>query len=351
MPLGDLDDLRILRDPGIDRDALTLIAIMRDEMHFLPAFLSHYRSLGVERFVRLDDRSTDGTRDLVGDQADCVLVESGHRYGDSVKLPDDIGRTMASNRILYIWRSLLHARFTPGRWSVHVDADEFLHLPYGARFQDLLPRLEDEGVDVAWAVMLDVYPRNIKVLANKRNDPEIDLNGEWFFDGLPHLRLRSAKTPKMLYAGARARLFDRFGQLKAEDPRKHRRDSWLGLRIPRYNVIRKPALLKWRSDALFLSSHDITLHGSTSILLPLQHFRFSGPVFDKIDRALHEASYSSGSRDHRMLQSLFMEMQRGEASFLCPASRRFTSWADAEATGNASGPGDLSPGRQEKNVR
>ena len=75
------DDLRQISNRKADKDALTLCAIGRNEMYFLPTFLAHYRRLGVEQFAILDDRSTDGMTEYLLEQNDVVLYRSDHKYG------------------------------------------------------------------------------------------------------------------------------------------------------------------------------------------------------------------------------------------------------------------------------
>ncbi|HET7203455.1 MAG TPA: glycosyltransferase family 2 protein, partial [Steroidobacteraceae bacterium] len=41
----------------------TAFAVVKDEMYNLRSFLDHHRRLGVDQFIVLDDRSSDGTRE------------------------------------------------------------------------------------------------------------------------------------------------------------------------------------------------------------------------------------------------------------------------------------------------
>ena len=66
----------------------TLFAVMRNEMYFLPAFLAHYRALGVKQFVIVDDASDDGTTQYLAAQPDCCSGMSEHRYGARVSISD-----------------------------------------------------------------------------------------------------------------------------------------------------------------------------------------------------------------------------------------------------------------------
>lgn len=131
-PLGPLD--------------LPLVCTVRNSAPYLPAFLRHYRALGVTRFVFVDDRSDDGTAELLGAQGDVDLLRSNVSYAQSV-----FGR---------VWRDQLYERYGRGRWYVNVDADEFLLFPdcETRGLRDFIADLERAGRLRCLAPMLDLYP-------------------------------------------------------------------------------------------------------------------------------------------------------------------------------------------------
>ena len=108
-------------------------------------------------------------------------------------------------------------------------------------------------------------------------------------------------------------------------------------RPQRYNSIVKPALLKWEEHCYFKSSHNINFHASRHHLVPIQHFRFAGSLYQKMQMGLREKSYFNGSLDHRLLWELLRTMEARNASFLYRNSRPLTSFEDLEETGNAFG--------------
>ena len=56
-------------------------------MYLIRSFLDHHRKLGVDQFIIVDDRSTDGTREWLVAQPDCLVMESPFAYGEPVTLP------------------------------------------------------------------------------------------------------------------------------------------------------------------------------------------------------------------------------------------------------------------------
>lgn len=344
-PFAAFDDLEVVSSRQPDSEAMTLCAIARNEMYFLPAFLEHYRKLGIEQFAILNDRSTDGTTEYLLSQPDVVVFESKYRYGDKVDLPVQMVDKMPNGRILYMWRTIFYARFAKGRWAVQTDLDEFIHLPPGKTFQDIAQSLDRDGSNIAYGVMLDVYPETLRDLAAMADQREVDPAATWYFDAEPHLRLRAGDAPKTLHPGARARLYKTYGsarlyhQLGVPIPVyrtwwKRIKHTRLGTRIPIYNTIHKPVMAKWQDGAYFTNSHNTSLEASDRILLPFQHYRFTGALYAKIDMAIRENSYSDGSRDHHLLSDLLQQMQtQRNATFLYRSSRVMNSFDDLRKAG------------------
>lgn len=339
-PFTAFDDLKVVSSRQPDPEAMTLCAVARNEMYFLPAFLEHYRKLGIEQFAILNDRSTDGTTDYLLSQPDVVVFASDYAYGDQVDLPPSMADKVFSARILHVWRTILFDRFAKNRWAVQVDLDEFIHLPSGKTFQDIAGILDREESNLAHGVMLDVYPETLSDLAGMAHQKEIDPTATWYFDAEPHLRLRAGQFPKIIHPGARARLYHSHGIARpyqnpdAPKPAyriwwKRMKGSRLGTKIPFYNNIFKPVMAKWPDGAYFKSSHRTSIYGSDKILLPFQHYRFTGALYARIDMAIRENSYSSGSRDHYLLSQLLQRMQdHGNGTFLYKNSRVLNGFDD-----------------------
>jgi hypothetical protein len=344
--LSQFDDLRIVSRSLMDDSKFTLCGVVRNEMYFLPAFLKHYRTLGVERFIFIDDRSDDGTLEYLLNQPDVMVLASDYRYGDQIDLPAGLAGEIAVPRILYIWRSLLHEKFTKNRWSLQVDLDEFIQLPDNMTFQDLAPALDEEGVSAVWGVMMDIYPACFQDLVASKSGTSLDLSADWYFDGQEHLQLKPGKKPRMVYPGARARLFQAYGLAKhyhqyGIGPKysffKRLEKTRFGTKILTFNQIYKPVLTKWQPGALFSSSHGTNLENSQRFLLPLLHFRFTGSLYRRVERALKEKSYSGGSRDYVFISMLLEKMERHNRSFLYRKSRRVGAFQVFNETLNAKG--------------
>ena len=128
-PAAGQAPLGIRANPMLGTYAATVCAIVHDEMFFLPAFLAHYRRLGADRFIILDDCSTDGTMAFLAAQPDVMVVGSGIRYFAEVPYPPEALARIRETRAVRLWRDQMLDQFCTGQWAVVVDPDEFLALP------------------------------------------------------------------------------------------------------------------------------------------------------------------------------------------------------------------------------
>jgi len=140
-------DLRAVRDvKPLVQGEIALIALCRDTIDIVEAFLNHYRALGVDRFILVDDRSSDGTHEYLTEQPDVDLHVSDLRYSQAAR-----GR---------LWRETLLERYGRGRWYLNIDIDEFLVFPsaYGNTLRSLIAVMDGHGEKHLWAPMLDMLP-------------------------------------------------------------------------------------------------------------------------------------------------------------------------------------------------
>lgn len=196
--------------------------------------------------------------------------------------------------------------------------------------------------------MLDMYPLDIDALRQQEHDKHLDTSAAWYFDGEQHLRLRRRGRPKTMHPGARARLYHTYGATKLYSPLGVKQLSFAKrtlrnlrvLRAPlKYNSLWKPILVRWslQNCSYFSSSHYSNHLYSREILLPIQHFRFSGAIYGKIRDAIREQSYYNNSADYRLLADLVSTMEKTHSSFCYKASKPLTSFEDFVATRNAIG--------------
>lgn len=313
----------IVKNPMEGRYKVTLCAIVHDEMYFLPEFFRYYRTLGVERFVVLDDASDDGTTEFLAQQGDCMLLKSDVRYFDEVD----------GERAIYAWRQALMERFCLGQWTLFADADEFVALPQDTGIADIVLRLEQRGSDSIWGVMVDMYPASISEV--RSSGEPFRLDDPWYFDAGRHVVVRPGRRkPVTLYRGSRARLMGENGMTEPGMSWAKRAALRIGLGgYVKRNVIHKVPLVRWTSAHRFDGSHQIAPPPTVGDHLAIMHFKFTGDLGRKLDYALESGGYFDGSRQYVELAQLLASMEQRNASFLGRRSRRLTSGADLYRSG------------------
>ncbi|MCA1336117.1 glycosyltransferase family 2 protein [Pseudooceanicola marinus] len=134
------------RTEAITPEAVLAVTCLRNEALRLPFFLDHYRRLGVDHFLIVDNGSDDGSAALLADQPDVSLWQTADSYRDS--------------RFGMDWLGWLLMRHGSGHWCLTVDADELLVWPghEAEGLAVLTARLESAGQSALGALMLDLYP-------------------------------------------------------------------------------------------------------------------------------------------------------------------------------------------------
>ena len=135
------------RTSEIRQDAILAFATVRNEIVRLPFFLSHYRALGVDHFLFVDNGSDDGTLDYLADQPDVSVWRTDHSYRLS--------------RFGVDWLGWLLWQYGHGHWCLTVDADELLVYPHceSRGLRQLTGWLDASGIPSLGAIMLDLYPQ------------------------------------------------------------------------------------------------------------------------------------------------------------------------------------------------
>ena len=180
---------------SIKGNDIVLFACLRNEMARLPYFLKHYRSLGVDHFLFVDNGSDDQSETYLNAQSD-VSVWKTH---DSYK----------ASRFGMDWLTALQWKYGSGHWCVTVDIDELLIFPdWPSRdLKDLTRDLAARGACSMGAMMLDLYPKgplSTAVCAVDQNPLDVI---PWF-DAFGYFAQKHSKMGNVqLQGGPRVRCF------------------------------------------------------------------------------------------------------------------------------------------------
>lgn len=294
--------LRAVRDrtDTIRPGQILLFATLRNEAVRVPAFLDHYRRLGVDHFLFVDNGSEDGFDDLVSDQADVSSWRATASY-------------RAANFGMHWLNALLH-RHGVGHWCVTCDLDEFLLYPnHDTRsLADLGDFLESEGRDSLGALMLDMYGDQppAETIYAAGDDP---FRVSPWFDGCGYVQARGVLGEARTQGGPRRRLLYR------NDPSA----------AP---VLNKTPFVRWqRHYSYFLSMHQLVPTRlnpphTAAVNMPtgcLMHFKYFNMLETKIQEELERGEHFNDSAEYRRYAEQALERS---SAFHCSASRRFQDW-------------------------
>ncbi|WP_254442565.1 glycosyltransferase family 2 protein [Ruegeria arenilitoris] len=183
------------RTENIAPGAILAFSIVRNEITRLPWFFHHYRSLGVDHFLMVDNGSDDGTFEFLCNQPDVSLWHTDASYRRS--------------RFGLDWLTWLQMRYGHEHWTLMVDADEILiYAHHDTRPLPHLTRWLDATGQIAFgALMLDMYPKG--PLGTQNYDPKTDPVATlgWFDDGPYRIKRQKPMDNLWVQGGVRERVF------------------------------------------------------------------------------------------------------------------------------------------------
>ena len=133
------------RTDRIGTGDILLVTCLRNERPRLPAFVDHYRRLGVGHFLVIDNDSSDGLIDWARAEPDVSVWHTSASYRDSA--------------FGMLWVNDLLRRHGCGHWCVVVDPDEFLVYPMmeARSLRALAQFLEDDQRACLHTLLIDAY--------------------------------------------------------------------------------------------------------------------------------------------------------------------------------------------------
>lgn len=281
---------------------------LRNEIERLPWFFHHYRRLGVDHFLVVDNGSDDGSAAYLKDQPDVSLWQTDASYRDA--------------RFGLDWLTWLQMRYGHRHWTLMVDADELLVYPrHDTRsLCDLTSWLDNQNCPAFGALMLDLYPKGR--LGEQAHDSEADPTETlcWFDSGPYRSRRQEPLGNLWVQGGVRARVFF------ADQPE----------RAPTLNKI---PLVKWNRRYAYVNScHSI---------LPRQlNYTYDGPFGSApsgvllhtkfLPQVIEKSRVEKQRRQHFHDPDQFRPYYDGiidGPDLWTPQSERYSGWAHLQSLG------------------
>jgi hypothetical protein len=282
---------------------IRLFAKLRNESLRLPAFLRHYRGLGVRRFFLVDNDSTDGSTELLRAQRDVRLFSTSGSFREARGGTD--------------WLNALLGKFGVGCWCVTVDIDELLFYPgiESAGLPALTHYLDERGYQAMYTLLLDLYPG--APLGEVQYAPGDSLEKVApYFDAGPYRRIPHDQCPGFLaYGGVRERVF--YPEARAADVRRDLHVTLYHRILPRLPLVRKlPAvharrplfppcltkipLVRWEADTRYLNvDHFVSPRKVAPESGVLLHFKLLQDLHARAALEAERGEYYDGASEFR----------------------------------------------------
>jgi hypothetical protein len=337
--------MRVIKQ-GPNLDTIPVICPVRNEAALLPHFLDHYRRIGVERFIFIDNGSVDGGQEYLCAQPDCRVYVTNESYRDSNFGTSWINKIIESEGI--------------EGWLVYADVDEHLNFVdcESERLTSYCERLSRKGFDAAYAIMIDMYPADDFLDVKPcRNVPLVETMA-WFDTDyvmrtwpMPAWEQSATSHPPQILGGPRCRLQT---SLEREFARRwfhymmfHQVDRFIDY-IPQQFIpalariwpVETPALHKTplnyvRPGFRYWNSHAATNRSFSTELLAFLHFKFCSELQARFRMVHAEANHFRRGLHYVQLQQ---SLQRWQGSLIYHGSAKYESSQDllrVDLIGNA----------------
>jgi hypothetical protein len=317
----------------------TLFTICYNEIYLLEAFISHYRSMGVEQFLVLDDHSTDGTFEYLAQQDDCVLIKSKYRYGDVIKVTDGcFNNEDKEQRAGILLKSVIPAKYLEGSWALYADLDEFLILPGGYSSPwDFTNELERDGYGSIISSVVDFYPEHSNGIFKELSlhSTEDLVQAYPYFDVGPTLRIDGQRAIEPLKDTSTVRLLHDFEILKKKKRLLEFLTRFYNKKSRRITTVHyKTPFVKFDTGVIYHGSHKSSATHPLNKYWCLAHFKFNYSLSKKTEFAVKSKSYSKNSFKYSLYEQLQVKLQQDPSSLISTASRKFTSTEDLVHAGH-----------------
>ncbi len=268
-------------------DSVTLICVVKNDLERIKMLYKHYRKIGVQHFVMVDNNSDDGTREWLSEQPDTDLYIVKEKFFSLRK---------------YGWINRIISMYGFKRWYLYVDSDElFVYENMENRtISDLISYCKKNGLIRMSVIMLDMYSDKgvFKTTSNNKS-----IKDEYiYFDSDSYLVKKNYKG-LLIRGGPRKRVM-------SND------NTWEG------PVLIKHPLFFFQKGDIFESAHYIfPFEHKTFVSGALLHYKFLETDFKRYKKIATEENFAGGSKEYK--QYIESYESNGRLTFMYEGSIKF----------------------------
>jgi hypothetical protein len=250
-------------------DNPVVISVVRNENERLPDFFRHYREAGIEKFVLLDNGSTDGTTEFLAEQPDTDLYRCTRPFNWMKK---------------HGWINLLISMYGRERWYIYVDGDEHLvfdGIDDGRTFAEVASIMQARGLRRVRGCLIDMYSDGPLLQSSYKR-------GERLLDAYPYFDGEGYKEEKYQQiisrkGGPRQRAFG-----DADKKFRPEMTKYPMFRLTAHDVFANPHHI-WPYEGNF----------DSDCYFGILHFKFLPDVQKRIEEAIKSENYWGGSMEYK----------------------------------------------------
>jgi len=242
-----------------EKNSPILICLCKNENHILAEFLEHYKNIGIEYFVFIDNNSDDGTFETLLKQEEVTLFRAKDDYASHKRIA---------------WINKIMDFYGEDRWYLVVDADELVVYDNceNYKIQNLIKFFENINLKKVKGMMIDMYPdKDLRKISP--SDKLFETSK--YFDAEGYDVKQNSIT-----GGVRKRVFD-------------------------INValIKFPLFYKEKDDFMVNSHHafiDAEIYNSPCFI-GILHYKFHSDFFKKLEHAITSNCYFKNSIEYKTI--------------------------------------------------
>lgn len=261
-----------------DPNSPPIISVIKNEFDRLEDFLRHYRHYGIEKFLFIDNGSSDGSLEFLADQPDVDLFQTKRPFVWQKK------QGWINLAISILGRN-------KNSWFIYVDADEHLVFDEMEKwsFTDLSQKMNEFGINRVRGMLVDMYTRDSLLKSNYSH-------GQRLIESYPYFDTVGYKEEKYIQiisrkGGPRQRVFgDIDGSFRPE--------------------MTKYPMFKLDGHDIFANPHHIWPYEDnfqSPCYIGIIHFKFLPGIIKKIDTAINDNSYWGNSIEYRRYKDVLKE--------------------------------------------
>ena len=243
---------------------VTLVCLVKDDKYRIQELLKYYRKLGIKRFVFLDNKSTDGTYELLYNQEEKDI---------NLYLINDKYTTYRREA----WLNLIYEHIGYEKWILCVDSDEFFSYIGQEKhtINEFATKLKNGR---ARCLLLDMYSKNY-IFQENTNDV---IENYCYFDTNTYYNVNTYKS-NLILGGPRMRVFSTENQKML------------------CTVSKYPLFFYEEGDWQGCSHWQFPYkkNYSNEIIAVLKHYKFMFKDMEKYKKRIEEKNYASGSLEYK----------------------------------------------------